>query len=196
MDLKQELIELAKRDAQVRSDLVRRGELFDGYHPEMEQVHNANADRLEVLIQEWGWPTQERVGEEAAAAAWMIVQHAISKPVFQKNCLKLLKTEVENGSVKAALLAHLQDRVNVFEGQPQIYGTQFDWDSHGELSPKPIQDPEKVDTLRLAVGLPPLSEAVEQIRLRAKQEGNRPPVDVSAREAEFLKWAKKVGWRS
>lgn len=189
------LLEMARLDERVRSDLARRGVLFDGYHAEMEQVHNANADCLAGMIDEHGWPSKSLVGDEAAAAAWLIVQHAISKPGFQRSCLELLKDEAEKGLVEPRLIALLQDRIHVFEGKLQIYGTQFDWDDHGELSPKPIRDPENVNALRRAVGLPPLEEVVDQMRRRAAQEGDKAPVDIREREAKFLQWAKKVGWR-
>lgn len=194
-NVKQKLLEMVKLDEQVRSDLIRRGVLFDGYHPEMEQVHNSNADHLSKIIDECGWPTNDMVGSEGAEAAWLIVQHAIGNPQFQRKCLSLLKTEVKLGRIDAKQVAYLEDRICVFEGKNQIYGTQFDWDDNGKLSPKPIQDPEEVDALRKTIGLSPLAEVIEQMRLRADQEGNNAPSDIKKREEQFIQWARKVGWR-
>ncbi len=194
-NLKHKLLEMHKLDEKIRADLVQKGVLFDGYHPEMEEVHNRNADLLMDIIKNHGWPTKELVGDEAACAAWIVVQHAISKPDFQKFCLEILKNELEKNSIEPNWVAHLQDRINVFSGIPQIYGTQFDWDSAGELSPNPIQNPEDVDTLRSSVGLPPLHEAIDKIRLSASAEGNKKPYDMKEREEKFLAWAKRVGWR-
>lgn len=196
LELKNKLIQMAQRDEEVRSNLIRRGLLFGAYHPEMEQVHNDHADELERIMAEHGWPTRALVGDEASNAAWLIVQHAIGKPGFQKSCLEILKREVANGTVDAKGVAYLEDRILVFEGKPQIYGTQFDWDASSKLSPRPIRDPDKVDVLRRSVGLPPLEEVTQQIRDRARAEGDRPPADPQKREAEFLAWAKRVGWRN
>ncbi len=191
----QRLLEMVREDETVRTDLLNRGVLFGGYHPEMERVHNANADSLEVLLNDYGWPSQALVGDEAAKAAWLVVQHAISKPQFQRRCLSLLKEESQNRRFEASLVATLEDRIAVFEGRPQTYGTQFDWDTQGEMSAVPIVDPENVDARRLSVGLPPLHDSTQEIRARATNEGHKPPQDRESRAAEFEAWLKKVGWR-
>lgn len=187
---------MAKRDEQVRSDLLRRGVLFDGYHSDMESVHNENAECLLSILNEHGWPSKDLVGEEASHAAWLIVQHAIGKPAFQRQCLRYLQAEVTKGSIEPYMAAYLQDRINVFEGKPQVYGTQFDWDASGKLSPKPIQDHENVDALRRSVGLPTLQEAIEKIRSQADQEKDQAPSNFQEREEKFLQWAQRVGWRT
>ena len=186
---------MVREDEKVRTDLIKRGELFGGYHPEMEHVHNVNADSLEALVNDYGWPSQTLVGAEAAKAAWLIVQHAISKPQFQRRCLALLKEEAQNQRFEPSLVATLEDRIAVFEGRPQIYATQFDWDARGEMSAVPIDDPDNVDARRLKVGLPPLSDSTQEIRARATREGHKPPQDRENRAAEFKAWLKKVGWR-
>ena len=194
--LKLELVRLARLDSQVRSDLIQRGLLFDGYHPEMEEVHGANADRLAEIIAEHGWPSKSLVGHEAFEAAWLIVQHAIGKPQFQRSCLAILKKETANGEIEMSQVAQLEDRILVFEGKAQVYGTQFDWDSNDELSPLPIADPGNVDRLRHSVGLPSLQTSIDLIRARAQQEGNRAPKYPEDRNEKFLLWARKVGWRN
>lgn len=193
--LSQKLLELVRRDERVRADLVRRGELFDGYHPEMEAVHNENADFLSAIIEESGWPNEKEIGEAVSRAAWLIVQHAIGKPAFQKRCLALLRTEVEQGRFDPAKVALLEDRIAVFEGRPQIYGTQFDWDTNGTLSPNLIENPDHVDQLRAAVGLPTLAETTRLVRQRATEEGNRAPNNLTKRNEVFLAWLHRTGWR-
>jgi hypothetical protein len=39
------------------------------------------------------------------------------------------------GDAPALQAAMLEDRIRAFEGRPQRYGTQFDWDANGEPSP-------------------------------------------------------------
>lgn len=94
--LKQTLLNMAKLDEQTRTRLARDGSLFLGYHPEMEAVHNVNADAL----------------------ADIIVLHAIGKPDFQKKCLNILKQVVPATSPK--FIAYLEDRTRVFEGKKPI----------------------------------------------------------------------------
>ncbi len=193
--LKQKLIALKKSDEQKRAELIQRGELFIGYHPEMEQIHNSNADDLSEILKQFGWPSEALVGEEASEAAWLIVQHAISKPDFQRECLMLLKEELKNGRIKPNLVAYLEDRILFFEGRLQIYGTQFDWDDSGNLSPAPIFKLEQVDHRRQAMGLGPLQMAIEQLRSQAKAESNTGPKDLQKHRTDFLQWTQRVGWR-
>jgi hypothetical protein len=190
-----ELLALAERDKRVRGELVVSGELFDGYHPRMAAVHADNAKALERIIGEFGWPGSSQVGDDGAEAAWLVLQHAIANPGLQRKCLQLLKAAAEIGEVPAPHAAYLEDRIHAFEGRPQRYGTQFDWDDNGQLSPLPLEDPARVDSYRASVGLGPLSEKIEEVRTQAEAEGNTAPRDIEARKIAKLAWAKSVGWR-
>ncbi len=95
------------------------------------------------------------------------------------------------GEATLAQVAYLEDRIAFFERRPQRYGTQFDWDERGMLSPWPIEDPDGVDARRAAVGLPPLADRIAQVRKSA--QGSVPP-DYARRQAEMLAWSRSVGW--
>jgi hypothetical protein len=56
------------------------------------------------------------------------------------------------GEVAPAQPAYLEDRILCCEGRAQRFGTQFDWDENGELSPQPIEDEHNVDLRRRSVG--------------------------------------------
>lgn len=71
----------------MRARLVKDGTLFMGYAEKMEAVHVQNAQDLQAIIDDVGWPGQRLVGEDGAKAAWFIAQHAIGLPTFQRNCL-------------------------------------------------------------------------------------------------------------
>lgn len=192
--LRRDLLALRARDAEKREELVRRGELFDGYHPEMEAVHTCNARALEHILDRHGWPGLRDVGEEGAEAAWIVAQHAIGEPDFQRRCLELLERAVGAGEAPPAFRALLIDRIRFNERRPQLYGTQFDWDANGCMSPWPIEDAANVEARRRAVGLPPLAETIPRVRARAEGEGARPPASYAARQAEIEDWAARVGW--
>lgn len=183
----------ATRDLVTRERLANDGSLFDGYHPEMQAVHEENAAMLDDIIKKHGWPTSDLVGKEGADAAWLIVQHAIALPQFQRDCLVLLQEEAVAGSIPPCQPAMLLDRILVFEGKPQIYGTSFDWDEAGLMSPCAIADPDLVDERRAAVGLPRLAETIARHRLAA--EGQPRPADPTKRQREMDEWARSVGWR-
>jgi hypothetical protein len=190
--LREELLALRDEDTALRSELAADGSLFDGYHPRMEAVHHANAARLREIIDEHGWPGRRLAGEDGAEAAWLIVQHAIGEPAFQRQCLELLRASLEAGDVPAWQVAYLEDRIRVFEGRPQRYATQFDMGEDGSPVPYEIEDPEAVDERRRAVGLEPLAA-------RLSREHKVTPPDPEARakwEREYQEWLRKVGWRA
>jgi hypothetical protein len=193
--LRRKLLDLIAEDERVRAELAADGSLFAGYHPRMAAVHASNAQALESEL-EAGWPGKERVGDDGAEAAWRIVQHSIALPVFQRKCLALIDDAISRGDGPAWQSAFLLDRIRMFEGRPQVFGTQFDWDENGAMSPLPIEDAENVDARRKAVGMQPLAQAVAQHRAAAKDSGARPPADRAARLREVEVWARSVGWRA
>lgn len=190
------LIAAARRDGETRMRLVQSGELFAGYHPEMEAVHVENAALLEQAFDTIGWPGPGTLGDDGAAAAFIILQHAISRPDLQRRGLALMLDAIPRGQANALDAAYLSDRIAVFEGREQSFGTQFDWDASGQLSPSPTRDAAGLDERRASVGLPPISETIAHMRGRAASEGEGPPTDLAQRQADFAKWARRVGWRA
>ena len=85
-----DLIAMAEHDRKFADELATSGALYEGYDPRMAAIHEKNALRLQAIIAQIGWPTERLVGKRAAKAAWLIAQHAISQPEFQRSCLKLL----------------------------------------------------------------------------------------------------------
>jgi len=193
--LRADLLDAVEQDNLVRGELASTGELFDGYNARMAEIHTQNAKILDRIIGEFGWPGISLVGNEGAEAAWLILQHAIGNPKLLRRCLPLLKTAAESEEIPAFQAACLEDRICVWEGRPQRYGTQFDWDESGMMSPYPLQDPAQVDGFRQSVGLGPLSEKTQEMRLRAAAERHEHPRNFQKRQEEMDDWARLVGWR-
>lgn len=191
--LANELVAMADDDERVRAELAADGSLFEGYHPRMEEVHRRNGERLLEIIEERGWPGKSLAGDAGATAAWLILQHAISMPALQRRGLAMLKG-LQPGEVDPAQVAMLEDRIRVFEGKPQIYGTQYDWDEGGEMSPHPIEDQDGVNERRRAAGLPPLEENTRRIREDVARSRQTAPLDHAERRRAQREWAKSVGW--
>lgn len=189
-----EIIELQNADLRLRDELLRDGRLFDGYHPEMEAMHHRNAEILNDIIDKIGYPTIGKVGKEANEAAWLIIQHSIGRPEFMKKCAALLERAVTEDQADAKHFAYLSDRIAASEGRPQLYGTQFDWDENGEMSPSSFDDLGKVNQRRKAIGLNSLEEQTAVIRKQVIAENQAPPVDMEERARQIGEWRKKVGW--
>jgi hypothetical protein len=191
-----QLIAAARRDIETRTRLAATGELFDGYHPEMEAVHDRNAALLGRVFDAIGWPGRHALGEDGARAAFLILQHAIGHPELQRRGLALMLEAIPHGQANALDAAYLSDRIAIHEGREQTFGTQFDWDANGQLSPSPVHDPATLDERRATVGLPPMADSIAEMRARAAAEGERPPADMAERRARYEAWARKAGWRA
>jgi Family of unknown function (DUF6624) len=194
--LRLELLTMAAEDLRVREELASDGSLFEGYHPRMREVHERNAERLSSILREHGWPGRSLVGRKATQAAWLVLQHAISNPSLQRHVLVLLKDAAAADEIPFVQVAMLEDRIRSNEGRNQVYGTQFDWDEHGQLNPLPIEDEANVDVRRREIGLGPLAQDIQRKRELALRDGERPPVDWKVRQREKESWLRSVGWRT
>ncbi len=196
--LKKKLLKMLEDDLLVRQRLIEQAELhnFD-YHSEMEEVHLRNGEELKKVLDEKGWPTITLVGKEASEAAWIILQHAISRPQLMRYGLRLLKEACKEGEADPRNVARTEDRICFFEGRGQIYGTNFDIDDNGDLSPTLIADEEHVNKRRESVGLPPLEKTILEMRVLHAKETNVTATEKSTKKqhAQFIEWTKKVGWR-
>ena len=190
------LVAAARRDLDTRTRLAASGELFSGYHPEMEAVHDENAALLRRVFDDIGWPGRREYGDDGAGAAFLILQHAIGHPDLQRRGLTLLLDAIPEGQANPLDVAYLSDRISIFEGGAQTFGTQFDWDANGQLSPAAVRDPETLDERRASVGLPPMAETIAHMRADAAAEGDTAPADLAERRAAYDAWARKVGWRA
>ncbi|WP_449398968.1 DUF6624 domain-containing protein [Chryseobacterium wanjuense] len=180
----EELIRLAMKDLQVRKRLLSENKLSEGYHPEMEKIHKENARHLRYIIEQIGFPTISKVGQEASEAAWLIVQHSISDPELMKSSYQLMFEDQSDINLKH--LAFLFDRIQFFQGKPQKFGTQLNSDG----SIYPVINKDEINELRKKHLLPELSQKeidkilpIEQIESIESQNPN------------YIAWRKKVGWK-
>jgi len=188
--LRAELIEMDEHDQAVRAALAADGSLYVGYHPRMAAVHDTNAARLQAIILEHGWPTERLVGVDGASAAHRVAQHSINHPDFMRTCRQLLEEVSARGEVPRWHFAYIDDRIRVFEGLPQRFGTQWRGGSSGpELYP--LEDPEHVvDERRAGLGLPSLAA----LRASAPQEEPWDPEAARKYHEAELAWRRTVGW--
>lgn len=190
--LRAELVVRARRARELHARLVAENRIGHGYHPEQEELDGANADWFSGVLATQGWPRRSVVGDDGAAAAVQLLQRAMGRPPIQRQGLELLMQAAEQGEASLIDAAHFADRIAVYEGKAQIFGTQLDWGPDGQLTPAPLDDAEKVDQRRKTIGLPPLADLIADARA-ATFAG--PPPDLAERRAAFEDWARRIGWR-
>ena len=155
--LRDELFAMVTADQGARDLVVKSAFKDERALAQMKALDARNTARLKEIVAAHGWPGKSLVGEKAAHAAWLLVQHADADARFQRRCLELMEG-LPAGEVSAKDIAYLTDRVLLAEGKPQRYGTQFLKDASGKWVPKPLEDPEHVEERRKSVGLGSLAD--------------------------------------
>ena len=120
---------------------------IQSFKKEWEAAVKENDLKLTKIIDHYGWPTREFVGDIASSEVFFIVQHS-SDPELQKKCLILLKQVAGKNFINLPQIAYLEDRILVRTGQKQLYGTQY---KKGKLYP--VEDPENLNKRRTKMGL-------------------------------------------
>lgn len=100
-----------------------------------------------------------------------------------KHCYDMM---VENShDVNPKNLAYLYDRIQVFQGRPQKYGTQL---ISGGI-PFPVENKDTLNEEREKLGLPSLSRKVINQILEVEEISK-----IEEKDEEYMVWRKKVGW--
>ncbi|QHT66775.1 hypothetical protein GXP67_08945 [Rhodocytophaga rosea] len=119
---------------------------------QMQKIDSANQVAIKSILYKYGWLPQNKVGEKAADAIFYVVQHADMELIRQYfPALKKLARQKEARTTHAAMM---EDRLLMYEGKKQIYGTQatsrLRTDGRGAIWP--VQNPSKVNQLRKEAG--------------------------------------------
>ncbi len=137
---------------------AKEGKVPHWYYPlgkMKSQIGAGNFERLQQLLQEKGWPNYSKVGELAADALLLAINHHESDAV-REMFIDRIKAACLAGEGSCMEYAKIQDRILVNKGESQIYGMQFRYGRDRKLEPFPVENPESVDQRRKAIGLEPL----------------------------------------
>jgi hypothetical protein len=126
-------------------------------------IDQQNTAELKNLLKIYPWFTISEFGPETSEHAWLLVQHADLDAPFQRQVLAILEPLVAKGETNPKNFAYLYDRVassfnNPADRKLQRYGTQGMCTGPGTWEPLPVENPDKLDERRAAVGLPPMAE--------------------------------------
>ena len=147
-----------------KSDFMQKGYAPHWYYPlgaYKQHIGATNFTKMEILIKEYGWPTYSMVGDLAADAPLLIINHH-ENPEIRKAYIKQVETACRSGEGSCMEYAKIQDRILVEENKPQIYGMQFRYNEKRVIEPFPIENPEMVDQRRKEIGLGPLKDYLKR----------------------------------
>lgn len=167
----QKLLRVIKKDQaldyyidQAKSYFMKEGNAPQWYYPLgalKQQINKENYMVMQELLDTYGWPKYSMVGELAADAPLLVINHHEDEAV-RKQYLAQIKQSCLDNEGSCMEYAKIQDRILVNENQPQIYGMQFRYNAQRALEPFPIVDPEYVDQRRAEIGLEPLKDYLKR----------------------------------
>jgi hypothetical protein len=123
----------------------------------LKHSDESNRTWLASRVERDGWFTISEYGEDADLAAFLIVQHSDLDRDFQRRILSLLETLLEQRDTGPSSWAMLHDRLSVFDGLPQRFGSQGRCVDKNDWQPWEIEDQERLDERRTAHDMMPMS---------------------------------------
>ena len=161
------LREIARRDQAVRYDFLnaynaqpRNQALVDSLTFEMQRIDSINQTEICDILDTRGFVGKETVGD-ACSVYWLVIQHS---PVeLQKKYFPMFVEAMHRGEMAKSQVAMMDDRIAMFEGRPQKYGSQIVENEKGQRVIYNLLDPAKVDQWRSEMDLNPLSDYMKQM---------------------------------
>ncbi|MBW1294064.1 DUF6624 domain-containing protein [Aquimarina litoralis] len=157
-DLKEQLQVLFMKDQLFRKLYLQAEEKFGKESEEMEYFWEVveKQDKLlekevSAIIDAYGWLGISDVGRLGNTTLWAVLQHG-SIAAKQKYA-PLLKASVLKKESQAIHYARLIDRMLINSNKPQLYGTQFNYDTKGDPFFLPVKHPEYINKRRKELGL-------------------------------------------
>lgn len=144
-------IDLAERETGQDSPVVR------ALWKLKDLLNKKNQQDLEKLIESKGWPKISDVGESAADAAFLVIQH--SDPDKRQKYLPVIENLCKENEASWQSYALMYDRIQTDSNKPQKYGTQVRFNEEKNAYELfPLLDENKVDQWREEMGLEPLAD--------------------------------------
>jgi len=153
--LHDDLMKLWKKDHERVQDAVSDRKP-DNVLDRLRESRSKAPDHLCEILKEFGWPTRKLVGEDGAAAAFLLLRNT-SNPTTQAALLPVILAATSAGEIRLSDFAFYIDRLRLTAGLKQLFGTQATI-RDGFLVMFPIENEALVDARRKQYQLPPLAE--------------------------------------
>lgn len=132
-----------------------------------EKNHAVNEVKVKQLIDEYGWLSEEIIGEQGSRTLCNVIQHSDNE--VRIAYLPMMKTAVLEKKLQPWFLMRAQDRIATEANELQVYGGQIKYYPETKtFNVWPILDPENVDKRRAEIGLEPMKEFLKTRRFPVK----------------------------
>ena len=167
------LAEVWRKDQDIRHQMIeltravsvdKRVELIDSLitiTEEIERIDNQNMAIVDSLLQR---ALPKGLSAESYKTIWIVIDHASLEKQVQH--LPLIEQMALEGLIERDNYATLFDRIAMKQNMPQRYGSQavqFGAPDNMHLYIWPVEDAEKLDSLRATVGMSPINDYLQQL---------------------------------
>ena len=120
----------------------------------MDRIDSRNQELLDEWMETCGWPDELTPG--AHRAVFMVLQHSELEPMKQN--IDEVQHKVDKGLLDPDDHATMSDRIAMYEGRAQRFGTQTFQTADSENTVWPVVNADSLNIWRANVGLPPMEE--------------------------------------
>lgn len=122
-----------------------------------EKNHIINEKKVRTILDNYGWPTKEMVGEQGNWTICNVIQHADNE--VRIKYLPMMREAVKEKKLEPRFLVRAEDRIATERGDLQIYGGQMKYYPETKsFNLWPVFDPVNIDKRRAEIGLEPIAE--------------------------------------
>ena len=122
-----------------------------------EKNHIVNERKVRTILDKYGWPTREMIGEQGNWTICNVIQHSDNE--IRIKYLPMMRKAVKDKKLEPRFLVRAEDRIATEKGELQIYGGQMKYypETKG-FNVWPVYDPVNIDKRRAEIGLEPIAE--------------------------------------
>lgn len=122
-----------------------------------EKNHVINEQKVTTILDTYGWPTKEMIGENGNWTICNVIQHSDNE--IRVKYLPMMREAVKDKKLEPRFLVRAEDRIATERGDLQIYGGQMKYYPETKsFNVWPVLDPINVDKRRAEIGLEPIAE--------------------------------------
>lgn len=122
-----------------------------------EKNHIINEKKVRNILDYYGWPTKEVIGEQGNWTIFNVIQHADNE--VRIKYLPMMRKAVKEKKLEPRFLVRAEDRIATERGDLQIYGGQMKYYPETKsFNLWPVFDPVNIDKRRAEIGLEPIAE--------------------------------------
>ena len=122
-----------------------------------EKNHIINEKKIRTILDNYGWPTKEMIGEQGNWTICNVIQHSDNE--IRIKYLPMMRQAVKDKKLEPRFLVRAEDRIATERGDLQIYGGQMKYYPETKsFNVWPVYDPVNIDKRRAEIGLEPISE--------------------------------------